>query len=140
MKRLSGYMVLAIFLTLLSVAACLEGTTHPDGRIDGVWGGEHVELVATQSGAVLDYDCAQGTIDKMPVPDANGEFVVEGTYTRESGGPTHVGDRPDIHPARYAGRLFGNSLVLTVTLTDSGDVIGSYTLVQGERGRVYKCL
>jgi len=47
---------------------------------------------------------------------------------------------PDAQLARYQGRVIGNRLELTVTLSDTGNVIGTFVLVRGESGYLYKCL
>jgi hypothetical protein len=132
--------LLPIFVTLLGLTACGEDSVQPATQIEGKWGAEHIMLVADEAGGVLEYDCAHGTIDESLIPDGDGHFDFVGTHTRETGGPTHVDEQPDIHPARYRGRVSGNTLTLTITLTDSGDVLGPYALVRGEPGRVYKCL
>ena len=132
--------LLPILLTLLSVAACGDDSVQPATRIEGVWGGEHILLIADASGGTLEYDCAHGTIGESLVADADGHFDFVGTHTRETGGPWHMDDQPEIHPARYQGRVSGRNMTLTVTLTDSGHVLGPYTLVRGGRGEIHKCL
>jgi hypothetical protein len=129
-----------ILVALAGLTACAEDSVQPATQIEGEWGGEHIMLVADDAGGVLEYDCAHGTIDESLITNADGYFDFVGTHTRETGGPSHVDEEPDIHPARYQGRVSGNTLTLTITLTDSGDVLGPYALVRGEPGLVYKCL
>jgi len=43
-------------------------------------------------------------------------------------------------PARYDGILRGDHLWLSVTLTDSAQVLGPFDLERGKTGPVYKCL
>jgi hypothetical protein len=69
----------------------------------GVWGGDHVNLVVTDAGGALEYDCAHGTIDQPLVIDSSGRFDLAGTHTREHGGPIRSDEKPDKHPARYTG-------------------------------------
>lgn len=130
----------SILVTLLSLTACGEDSVQPTTQIEGEWGAEHIMLVADDAGGVLEYDCAHGTIDESLITNADGYFDFVGTHTRETGGPSQVDEESDIHPARYEGRVSGNTLTLTITLTDSGDVLGPYSLVLGEPGLVYKCL
>jgi hypothetical protein len=106
----------------------------------GVWGGEHVNLVVTNAGGALEYDCAHGTIDQPLVTDSSGRFELAGTHTREHGGPIRSGEKPDKHPARYAGTTDGQTMALTVTLTDSAAPVGTFTLTRGRIGRILKCL
>ena len=42
--------------------------------------------------------------------------------------------------ARYTGRVDGKTLTLTVTLADTGRVVGTFTLTRGSSGRLFKCL
>jgi hypothetical protein len=126
-------------LTGLILGGCGDDPVHPITQVEGNWGAEHIDLVAVGDGALLEHDCAHGTIDGALVLDSNGEFDLVGTHVRE-GGPVDENDPPEILVARYHGRVRGNSLVLTVTLTDSGIVIGPYVLAKGEPGLIRKCL
>jgi hypothetical protein len=105
----------------------------------GVWGGEHIRLQVTESGASIEYDCAHGTINQPLTLDGQGRFEVTGTHTREHGGPVRRDDVPDSYPARYTGRVEGQTMTLTVTLSDAGTDVGTYTLTQGSEGRIRKC-
>ena len=51
-----------------------------------------------------------------------------------------VGEVPDTHPARYDGSVTGNSMTLTVRLTDTNETIGTFTLTRAGTARVFKCL
>jgi hypothetical protein len=104
------------------------------------WGGEHIGLKISATGATLEYDCASGTIDQPIVATTDGNFVAQGTHTRGHGGPTRMDEIPDRHPARYDGWTDGETMRLSVTLTDTGDKLGSYTLVRGQTPRVFRCL
>ena len=105
----------------------------------GTWGGDHIRLEVTDSGAKVEYDCAHGTIDQEIVADAQGRFDVRGTQVREHGGPVRRGETADTHPARFSGTVEGNKMSLTVTETDTGTEIGTFTLGYGENGRIMKC-
>jgi len=126
--------------SVLFLTGCGDDSVHPGTKIDGVWGARHIELVAASDETLLEYDCAHGTIDGALIPDPDGRFDLVGTHTRESGGPVNLNDPPDVHPARYRGRILGDRLTLTVTLTDTGDVLGPFVLARGVPGLLYKCL
>ena len=127
-----------LLLTLLGASATCRGSlTGPVTQ--GDWGGEHIGLVVTTIGATLEYDCATGTIDN-PIVATDGLFSVSGTHTRGHGGPIRQDEIPDKHPARYDGRIDGETMILDVTLTDSGEKLGRYTLVRGRPAQVFKCL
>jgi len=118
---------------------CSDDSVRPGAEIEGVWGSEHHEFVSNGDVATLEYDCAHGSINEALALDSDGRFDVVGTHTRE-GGPVDLNNPPEAHPARYQGHLFGNWLELTVTLTDTGEVIGPFTVIRGVRGTLYKCL
>jgi hypothetical protein len=72
--------------------------------------------------------------------DRSGRFDVKGTHTPEHGGPVREDEKLISRPARYAGRVDGGRMTLTVTLTDSGEILGTFALTQGVAGRLTKCL
>lgn len=61
------------FLSLLAVVLCLSlaacggggggGTAIVLPTLTGIWGGQHIGLTISDTGANLAYDCAHGTID-----------------------------------------------------------------------------
>lgn len=106
----------------------------------GIWGGEHVRLLVTERGGSLEYDCAHGKIDQALVSDAAGRFDLRGTHTREHGGPIREDEVADTHPARYSGTTDGQTMILTVTLSDSGERVGTFKLTRGQVGWILRCL
>ena len=108
--------------------------------VSGVWGGLHINLEVTESGATLDYDCAHGTITERIVPDREGKFSVKGFHVRERPGPTREGDETRGQPAIYSGSINGETMTLTVRLSGSNEEIGAFTLTQGKTGRIRKCM
>ncbi len=105
-----------------------------------MWGGPHISVEVTESGAQLNYDCAHGTIDQPIAPDANGKFAVSGTHTQERGGPVRADEGNSRPPARYTGTVEGQTMTFTVTLRDTNEVVGTYTVTHGKAGRIVKCL
>jgi hypothetical protein len=106
----------------------------------GTWGGEHVRITIGATSAILVYDCAHGTIDQAFVVDPAGRFDLVGTHVPESPGPVREDKPPVAHPARYAGSTDGKTLTFSITLTDSGQSFGPFTLSLGAPGRLFKCL
>lgn len=127
-------------LVLLAAAACANplGASRPVAA--GPWGGTHIALEVTDKGGQVEYDCAHGTLDEPLVLDSRGRFDVHGSHTPEHGGPIRDGEPSLSRPAHYSGRVDDDRMTLTVTLTDTGEPIGSFTLTRGEAGRVLKCL
>jgi hypothetical protein len=97
-------------------------------------------LLLTEPGGSLEYDCAHGRIDQVFAADREGRFDLRGTHTREHGGPIRDDEEPDTHPARYSGTTDGSTMLLTVTLLDSGEHVGTFKLTRGRAGRILRCL
>src|SRR6516164_3286449 len=103
--------LVTIVVLLAPVAACQSPTGTDPGRVAvGTWGGDHIRMDVVPSGAAIEYDCAHGTIDEPIVPDGGGRISVGGTHTFEHGGPVRIGEPEDRHPARYDGRVVGDTL------------------------------
>lgn len=128
---------IALGAAILAVTACADGLTAPPL---GDWGGEHIAMVVTGTGAQLEYDCAYGTIDTPIELSASGGFVAPGTHTFEHGGPIREGEPPDTHPAEYRGWIVGGIMTLTVTVTDTSRAVGTFTLRRGRNPLIFKCL
>jgi hypothetical protein len=73
--------------------------------------------------------------------NARNQFYISGTFTRERGGPIIVSPPPpDSHPAVFSGSVNGDTMTMTVQLTDTQTLIGTFTLTRGSPGRVLKCV
>jgi hypothetical protein len=136
MKLASAGIILLFFG--ISFGGCAGSKCQAD--LIGVWGGEHIGMVVSDSSVTLDYDCAYGTIDEPFSTDCNGEFEVVGVHIKEHGGPIRIGETPDEHPALYKGYIEENVMTLKVTLTDTGEEIGTFILILGAIPNVHKCL
>ena len=106
----------------------------------GMWGGNHVRMDVAKGGAKLEFDCAHGSIDAPLVMSGDGRFDLKGVFVRERGGPVRQGQEDKSLPARYAGSVDRKTMTLSITLTDTGQDIGTYTLTHGTTGRLTKCL
>jgi hypothetical protein len=105
----------------------------------GAWGGEHISLEVTGGGANVEFDCGRAVITHTLKLDRRGRFDVAGTYYEERGGPARQGARDAGRPARFAGRVRGNEMSLTVTLTDEKELIGRFVLGRGREPSLVKC-
>ena len=133
-------MLTAVLLPALWISAGGCSGTEASTRLTGSWGAEHIGIVVSENGAKLEYDCAHGSIDEPLIVEENGEFEAVGVHVREHGGPIRLGEIPDEHPAHYKGYVKGNKMTLTVTLIDSEQKIGTFSLTRGAPPRVHKCL
>jgi hypothetical protein len=128
-------------LSVLLVASCaLASPSKEEKTLTGSWGGPHVSLEITGETGRIEYDCAHGTLGGPIKLDREGRFEVAGTHASERGGPVREGEEDSGQPARYRGQVKGKTLSLTVTLTGSGEELGTFTLTQGATSRLVKCL
>jgi hypothetical protein len=117
------------------------GSPVQSGKIPaGRWGGQHINIEVSANSAEIEYDCAHGTVQGPLEIDGNGRFRLRGTHTLERGGPVRRDESANTHPALYTGSIEGETMNLTVTLTDTNDEVGTYTLVKGKTGRLFKCV
>lgn len=139
LARPNGIFLLLVAGILLSAAGpCATDLAGPVAPSE--WGGDHVGLTVSATGGTLEYDCASGTIDQPIAAGTTGDFVAQGTHTVGHGGPIMVGEIPDRHPARYDGWTDGKTMRLSVTLTDTGQKLGEFTLTRGQSPHVFRCL
>ena len=104
----------------------------------GVWGGLHINMVVGTRSAVIEYDCAHGTIDGGLGFDKQGKFEWRGTFTPERGGPIRADDEPQAQSATYSGEIKGATMTLTLKVSGS-DETETFTLEKGKHGELFKC-
>ena len=106
---------------------------------EGIWGGPHVRLSMSEVAIQVEFDCTHGTIHAPLGTDPQGRFDMADTFVREGPGPIRVGRTPGARSARYSGRIEGKTMTLSVNLTEPDQALGTYTLIQGSEGRLWKC-
>ncbi len=139
MAPLPGLRVLnrkGVLALVLLLAACGGSSPLLLNRVPvGIWGGDDAGLIVTETGAHVHIGCTNGDVNgSMPV-DAEGRFQVVGTYNVNA----YPVDRGILHPARFNGATDGQTLTLTVTLTDTGEVLGPVALTYGVQPRMQIC-
>lgn len=97
-------------------------------------------LDVTDDGAIVEYDCGNGTIGGPIILDKDGRFEAKGSHVTERPGPVRVGRESGAQPASYTGRVDAETMTLTVKLTQTGQTVGTYTLGYGKASRLRKCL
>jgi hypothetical protein len=105
----------------------------------GTWGGDHIILEVTENGAEADFACARGAVEERLILDGNRRFDAKGSYVQESPGQRREEQPARSRPARYAGRVQGPMMFLTITLTDNGQTIGTFSLTKDRTPRITKC-
>ena len=103
----------------------------------GLWGGQHINITVGEKSATIEYDCASGVIDGPLVVDSNGRFNLRGSHRMERGGPVRADEDPKKVAATYTGSIKGNTMTLTLKLTDSDEE--TFTLEKGQPGELFKC-
>ena len=103
----------------------------------GAWGGQHISIKVGANMATIEYDCASGVIDGPLVIDSDGNFNLHGTHRMERGGPVRADEEPRRVPATYTGSIKGNTMTLTLKLSDSDEE--TFTLEKGKKGELFKC-
>ncbi len=104
----------------------------------GDWGGRHVRMEVSPEGALLEFDFAKGRIARPIALDSEGRFSAKGELAREGFGPRDEDEEPMRRAAVYSGAVEGDEMTLNVTLTETNEQVGLFTLTRGSRGRVWK--
>jgi hypothetical protein len=129
------------FLLTAALSGCEASSTGPSSiPLSGVWGGEHLTLTVNEASSYLEFDCAHGDIPSALKPAADRTFTVLGTFVREHGGPIREDEKADVRPAMYSGSVTGETMQLTIRVTDPDSLIRTFTLMRRAPGRVVKCL
>lgn len=124
--------------TLTLTAAALILMTGSSPLAEGTWGGPGIQMTVGQEGAVLELDCANGTIDGPIEVGSDGRFRASGTHDVERGGPVREGEETG-RAAVYEGRVEGKKLTLVITLAEGKEEVGTWELTHGRHGRIIKC-
>jgi hypothetical protein len=90
-------------------------------------------LTVTRAGATLRSECSNGLIEEAILLDAAGHFDVLGTYQIQAG-PVVLP-----RPARYVGFAIGETLTLTVILSENNQTFGPFTLTFGQVPQIGSC-
>ena len=130
----------AIVVFIIAAGPMCASSVAPDAVARGQWGGQHVTMEVTASGATLEFDCAHGRIDEPIALDTSGRFDVRGTYAQERGGPVRETEDDRTRPVRFTGRVTGKTMSLTIAPMGGGDSLGTFALEQGKSGVIRKCL
>jgi hypothetical protein len=124
-------------LAVLALSFGVGCATPTATDLDGLWGGQHVNLTLADTGGAIEFDCGRGSIAPGWTLTREGRFTATGALYSEAG-PEPIEGRPAL-PARYEGLLRNARLTLTVSLTDSGTRLGPFTLERGRTVQLIKC-
>lgn len=127
-----------ILLGGMSIMAC-AATKGYGPPLTGEWGGRGLNLTLTADGGTLAYDCADGTISGAIHPNNNGEFTATGTHIPATPGPQDADAKPAGVTAHYVGSVSGSTMILEVQPAGASRMT-SYTLTQGRRAKLMRCM
>ena len=119
----------------VAVIACSAATSTPITDVVGTWGGDNAGLIVNGTDIHVHIGCTLGDAVGPIVADQNGRFEVTGTYNVDA----YPVNRGITHPATFSGQIVGQSMTLTVSLTDTARVLGPVTLVYGKEPKMGPC-
>ena len=129
--------MIVAMIAVVAAHGCASEITAPD--VVGDWGGTGIHLDLREAGGTLEYDCAHGSISSGWTM-SGGVLTGTGVHVQERGGPVMEDEILPSRPAAYLGAVRGARMTLTVTLTDSAQVLGPFELRRGEAGQLRRCL
>jgi hypothetical protein len=127
MVRTKRYASCGVIWALVGgIISCSSGNLPPfDGNIAlGTWGGDSAGMIVSDTAMHLHINCTYGDVSGRVPVGITGEFGVIGSYTLRAY-PIAVG--PSL-PAQFVGRLEGDQVTVTVTVTDT---VEHQTVVHG---------
>lgn len=104
----------------------------------GSWGGPHVALVVTSSGARVEFDCAHATIEEAFRVAPDGTFRLRGRYARERPGPARQ-EEDTGSAAEFTGDVSGDSMTMRIEVEGAAEDLPAFRLTRGAPGRIVKC-
>jgi len=141
------FAILLMFMIALPANSCGKGkmsektkteTELKDRRVpEGKWGGQHVRLEVSGSGAEFEFDCAHGRMT-APLKLQNGRFATTGTFVPE-GGPVRMEDSERGQRVYFKGEVQGSRMTLIFSLTEDFKEAETFTLAHGAEARLFKC-
>lgn len=125
------------FFALITLPAG-AGSQSPGKAVpSGAWGGDHISVTTTATGAEVEFDCAHGKIAKPLMLDAQNHFDAQGSFASEHSGPVRPEDQSAATAARYSGEVTGNDMTLKVSLGEQ--TVGTFTLTRNQPPVLRKC-
>ena len=126
---------ISVLPSIFAILACSAATSTPITDVVGTWGGENAGLIVTNNDVHVHIGCTLGNATGPIRADATGRFEATGTYNVDA----YPVARDILHPATFTGQIVGQTMTLTVTLTDNGQVVGPVTLIYGKEPKMGPC-
>jgi hypothetical protein len=122
-------------VSIVTILACSTATSARITEVTGTWGGDNAGLIVTNTDVHVHIGCTLGDAVGPVHPDADGRFEATGTYNVDA----YPVDRGITHPATFSGQVIGETMTLTVSLTDTARVLGPVTLIYGKEPKMGPC-
>ena len=130
-------LIISVSFIITAFALAVSGLARSSRRIPrGSWGGSHINVQVTASGADIEFDCGGGSIKGPLKIGRDGKFSFTGIYQEGTGSPSV---RTERQRALYTGWTDGKRMTLKVTLADGKTSAGEYELRFGQKSRLDKC-
>ena len=126
---------ISVLLSVFATLACSAATSTRITDVVGTWGGDNAGLIVNNTDIHVHIGCTLGDAVGPIRTDANGRFEATGTYNVDA----YPVDRGIVHPARFVGQIRGETMTLTVSLTDITRVLGPVTLIHGKEPKMGPC-
>ena len=126
--------MMRISASIFAILAC-SATSTPITQVAGTWGGDNAGLIVSNADVHVHIGCTLGDAVGPIRPDADGRFQANGTYNVTA----FPIDRGIIHPAQFTGQITGQTMILTVSLSDTARVLGPVTLTYGKEPVMGPC-
>jgi hypothetical protein len=105
----------------------------------GRWGGTGIGLSVGESAVDIELDCAAAEIPRNLMVDKAGNFNTDGIYIRRSPGALRIKFPPKRSAARFEGKISGKTMTLRITLVETNEKVGDFTLQRGKSSTIRKC-
>lgn len=122
-------------VSIVTILACSTATSARITEVAGTWGGDNAGLIVTDTDVHVHIGCTLGDAVGPIHPGADGRFEATGTYNVDA----YPVDRGITHPATFTGQIIGQTMTLTVALTDTARVLGPVTLIYGKEPKMGPC-
>ena len=120
--------------SICAIIACSAATTRITDVV-GTWGGDNAGLIVNDNDVHVHIGCTLGDAAGPIRTDADGKFEATGTYNVDA----YPVNRGILHPATFSGQVVGQTMTLTVSLTDTARVLGPVTLIYGKEPTMGPC-
>ena len=122
-------------VAMVSILACSSATTARITEVAGTWGGDNAGMIVTDTDVHVHIGCTLGDAVGPIHPDADGRFEATGTYNVDA----YPVDRGITHPATFSGQIVGQTMTLSVSLSDTARVLGPVILIYGKEPKMGPC-